>query len=92
MNLALGNEIQGIDLGNASGAALFGNFAIGASGQNIITGEILPFPGLSRLSYNYSLYFENERFGARASYNWREKWLVTASGRDGCATCSRWSG
>lgn len=53
----------------------------GFKGKNIITGEILPFPGLSRLSYNYSLYFENERFGARASYNWREQWLVTPSGR-----------
>jgi iron complex outermembrane receptor protein len=53
----------------------------GFKGPNIITGEILPFPGLSRLSYNYSLYFENARFSARASYNWREKWLITASGR-----------
>jgi iron complex outermembrane receptor protein len=53
----------------------------GFKGKNIITGEVLPFPGLSRLSYNYSLYFENERFGARASYNWREKWLITPSGR-----------
>lgn len=53
----------------------------GFKGENIITREVLPFPGLSRLSYNYSLYFENERFGARASYNWREKWLITPSGR-----------
>ncbi|WP_129648655.1 TonB-dependent receptor [Peristeroidobacter agariperforans] len=53
----------------------------GFKGKSLITNEILPFPGLSRLSYNYSLYFENERFGARASYNWREKWLVSASGR-----------
>ncbi|MFC4307676.1 TonB-dependent receptor [Steroidobacter flavus] len=53
----------------------------GFKGPNIITGEILPFPGLSRLSYNYSLYFENDRFSARASYNWREKWLISASGR-----------
>lgn len=53
----------------------------GFKGRSLITGEALPFPGLSRLSYNYSLYFENERFGARASYNWREKWLITPSGR-----------
>ena len=53
----------------------------GFKGVDLITGEILPFPGLSRLSYNYSLYFENERFSVRASYNWREHWLVTASGR-----------
>jgi TonB-dependent receptor len=53
----------------------------GFKGRDAITREILPFPGLSRLSYNYSLYFENQRFSARASYNWREKWLTTAAGR-----------
>lgn len=53
----------------------------GYKGRSVITGEILPFPGLSRTSYNYSLYYENERFSARASYNWREKWLITPSGR-----------
>ena len=57
----------------------------GFKGKNIITGEALPFPGLSRLSYNYSLYFENERFSARASYNWREEWLITPSGRGALA-------
>lgn len=51
--------------------------------QNFFTGAILPFPGLSDLSYNFSLYFENARFNARASYNWREEWLITPSGRGG---------
>jgi iron complex outermembrane recepter protein len=41
------------------------------------------FPGLSRLSYNYSMYYENQRFSIRASYNWREQWLITPSGRGG---------
>jgi TonB-dependent receptor len=41
------------------------------------------FPGLSRTSYNASLYYENHRFSIRASYNWREKWLITPSGRGG---------
>jgi outer membrane receptor protein involved in Fe transport len=27
------------------------------------------------------LYYENETFSARASYNWRDEWLITASGR-----------
>ena len=53
----------------------------GFKGTNLLTNEILPFPGLSRLSYNYSLYFENQRFSVRASYNWREEWLVLAAGR-----------
>ncbi|MET0533237.1 MAG: TonB-dependent receptor [Steroidobacter sp.] len=55
--------------------------ASGYKNQNPITREMMPFPGLSELSYNWSLYFENERFSARASYNWREKWLVTPLGR-----------
>ena len=53
----------------------------GYKGVNTITREILPFPGLSHLSYNASLYFENERFSVRTSYNWREEWLVNPSGR-----------
>lgn len=55
--------------------------ADGYNNRNPVTNEMMPFPGLSELSYNYSLYYENERFGARASYNWREKWLVTPLGR-----------
>ncbi|WP_218042788.1 TonB-dependent receptor [Steroidobacter gossypii] len=57
----------------------------GYKGVNVITGEALPFPGLSRLSYNYSLYYENQRFSIRGSYNWREKWLTTPSGRGALA-------
>lgn len=53
----------------------------GFKGTNLLTGEILPFPGLSRKSYNVSLYYENEKFSARASYNWRDQWLITAAGR-----------
>lgn len=55
--------------------------ADGYNNRNPITNEMMPFPGLSELSYNYSLYFENESFSVRASYNWREKWLVTPLGR-----------
>ena len=53
----------------------------GFKGTNLLTGDVLPFPGLSDLSYNFSLYFENERFNARTSYNWREEWLITPAGR-----------
>jgi TonB-dependent receptor len=55
--------------------------ADGYKNQNPVTLEWMPFPGLSKTSYNYSLYFENERFSARASYNWRQKWLVNPLGR-----------
>lgn len=53
----------------------------GFKGTNLLTGEILPFPGLSRKSYNVSLYYENEKFSVRGSYNWRDQWLITALGR-----------
>jgi len=53
----------------------------GFKGVNQITQEILPFPGVSDLSYNASLYYETEKFSIRTAYNWREEWLITASGR-----------
>jgi len=53
----------------------------GFTQTNVIDGSPLSFPGLSRRSYNASLYYENIHFSARASYNWRDQWLITASGR-----------
>ncbi|MFT4089715.1 MAG: TonB-dependent receptor [Asticcacaulis sp.] len=53
----------------------------GYKGTNLLTGEILPFPGLSRDSYNLSVYYENTKFQARLSYNWRDAWLITPAGR-----------
>jgi TonB-dependent receptor len=53
----------------------------GFKGTNLLTGEILPFPGLSRKSYNVSLYYENNKFSVRGSYNWRDQWLITPTGR-----------
>jgi len=55
----------------------------GFTQRSTIDNAQLTFPGLSRNSYNASLYYENERFSARASYNWRSKWLIVASGRGG---------
>jgi TonB-dependent receptor len=53
----------------------------GYTQTNIFDGSPLTFPGLSRNSYNASVYYENQHFSARASYNWRDEWLITASGR-----------
>lgn len=55
----------------------------GYQGTDRYTGEKLSFPGLSRNSYNLSAYYEDEAFSARVSYNWRSKYLITASGRGG---------
>ncbi len=53
----------------------------GFKGTNQLTGEILPFPGVSGTSYNASLYYETDKFSVRTAYNWREAWLVNPSGR-----------
>ncbi len=55
----------------------------GFRGTNLLTGELLPFPGVSETSYNASLYYENETFSVRTAYNWRESWLLTPAGRGG---------
>ena len=38
------------------------------------------YPGLSRQSYNASLFFENSRFQVRASYNWRNHFSIDCGG------------
>lgn len=38
------------------------------------------YPGLSRQSYNASAFFENEKFMARVSYNWRNHFSVDCGG------------
>ena len=38
------------------------------------------YPGLSPQSYNASVFFENERFQARASYNWRNHFSIDCGG------------
>ncbi|MBI1685690.1 TonB-dependent receptor [Caulobacter hibisci] len=52
---------------------------------SFLTGEILPFPGLSRKSYNVSLYYEGDKLSIRGSYNWRDDWLITPRGRGSLA-------
>jgi TonB-dependent receptor len=88
--------INGLELGGQyafsflpapfDGLGVLANFSYqkdeGYKGVNLITGEILPFPGLSRKSYNASVYYENDKVSLRASYNWRDHWLITAVGRD----------
>ncbi len=55
----------------------------GFKGTNLLTGELLPFPGLSETSYNASIYYENQSFSVRTAYNWRKEWLLTPAGRGG---------
>jgi iron complex outermembrane receptor protein len=70
---------------NGFGVLLNATFAEdeGFRGTNLLTGELLPFPGLSESSYNASIYYENPSFSVRTAYNWREEWLLTPAGRGG---------
>lgn len=38
-------------------------------------GEFRPIPGLSKWTYNASVFYEKDRFQARLSYNLRESWV-----------------
>jgi TonB-dependent receptor len=38
------------------------------------------YPGLSKQSYNASLFFENSKFQARTSYNWRNHFTINCGG------------
>ena len=38
------------------------------------------YPGLSKQSYNASVFYENEKFMARVSYNWRNHFAVDCGG------------
>jgi TonB-dependent receptor len=53
----------------------------GYEGKDFFTGSALPFPGLSRNSYNISAYYEDDVISLRGAYNWRSKYLIVAQGR-----------
>jgi len=38
------------------------------------------YPGLSRQSYNASVFFENSKFQVRTSYNWRSQYAASCNG------------
>jgi iron complex outermembrane recepter protein len=39
-------------------------------------GQVLPIPGLSKNNVNLVGYYENDDFGVRVAYNWRDKYLT----------------
>lgn len=50
---------------------------------NSLTGEELPFPGLSTHSYNLIAYYDKDGINVRVAYNGRTKWLQAAAERSG---------
>lgn len=55
----------------------------GTPDVNAITGQSLPFRGLSELSYTFGAFYEDDKFSTRLSYSWRDEFLVNPSGRTG---------
>ncbi|WP_173012714.1 TonB-dependent receptor [Niveispirillum sp. SYP-B3756] len=50
---------------------------------NSLTGGDLPFPGLSKHSYNLIAYYDKDEYNLRVAYNGRTKWLQSAAERSG---------
>ncbi|WP_421738885.1 TonB-dependent receptor [Caulobacter sp.] len=50
---------------------------------NSLSGEELPFPGLSKTSYNLVLFYDKGPINARLAYNVRSDYLVTVAERSG---------
>lgn len=48
-----------------------------------LTGKNLPYPYLSKHSYNLIGYYEKYGIAARLAYNWRSKYLLSAADRSG---------
>lgn len=96
-NGAEGVSIRGIELGGQldlaevtpalDGFGLIANATYqsdsGTANVSSVTGEALPFSGLSRTSYNLQAYYEDRGLSLRLAYNWRDEFLITPSGRGG---------
>lgn len=84
--LELGGQFDFGDVAPAlTGFGMIANFTYaqddGTPNVSSVTGEQLPFVGLSETSYNLSGYYEDYGFSARIAYNWRDDFLITPSGR-----------
>ena len=76
-----GVEVSGAVSGDAisdslDGFGFTGNMSYTDSGMKGISdsGPTTPLPGLSKLVYNATAYYENSGFSARVNYNFRSRW------------------
>ena len=70
------NWVQPLDF-IVDGLGLATNFTVVHADdiQTAENGPFLPLDGLSEKSYNFVGYYENERFGARLAYNYRDDFV-----------------
>jgi iron complex outermembrane receptor protein len=88
----LGGELQGIEgqyqqqmgefgwSANITYTEGFGLQDLGAAGGGIVE---KPLPGMSKLSYNLSAYYENDDFSARVAYTYRDDFIAPSTGIGG---------
>ena len=81
-----GAKIKGIELAAnhsfANGFGVAANYTYVDSTsleESQITGEPLPFPGLSKSSYNLTAFYEKGRISARVAYNFRDERLANST-------------
>jgi TonB-dependent receptor len=51
-------------------------YAPGTERLNILDGSVLPYPGLSKNSYNAALWYDLGSFNARVAYNYRDRFYT----------------
>lgn len=64
------------------GVGISGNIAAVDSEFTTLDGVTLSLPGTSDLTYNASLFYENEAFSVRLNYQYRDDFLTIAEGND----------
>ena len=66
--------------GVLKGLGLIANFTFSDGEQSLNTGQPVAFPGVSDISYNTALYYDNGgKFQARLAYTYRDKFLFLAN-------------
>ena len=84
-----GAEIKGLEVSASHNFAAFDGLGVLANYTYVdstsmstsqITGENLPFPGLSEVSYNLAVFYEKDGISSRVAYNYRDEHLLTSTG------------
>ncbi len=62
--------------GDANYTRMTYKYAAGTERLNILDGTVLPYPGLSKNSYNLALWYDRGPINARVAYNYRDRYYT----------------
>lgn len=62
--------------GDANYTRMRYKYAPGTERLNILDGSVLPYPGMSKNSYNLSLWYDRGPWNARVAYNFRDRFFT----------------